>query len=144
MTIKLDKELITYNLDASDRKDAVSQLADKFIKRGIVTDKQAYLDSVEVREAESTTGIGDGIAIPHGQSTAVTDSAVAIAKLAKPLEWKALDDKPVTYVFLLAIPEDGNVEHLQILSELASRLMDDDVRDNLAAAKSVIDLAKVF
>jgi fructose-specific phosphotransferase system IIA component len=144
MTVQLDKQLISYNLEAHSRKDVISKLADLFVMKGIVTDKQAYLDSVEVREKEGTTGIGDGIAIPHGQTGAVTDSQVAIAKLQSPVEWNAMDGNPVEYVFLLAIPEGGSVEHLKILSELAGDLMDDDVRARLGKARSVNDLATVF
>jgi fructose-specific phosphotransferase system IIA component len=144
MTVQLDKQLISYNLEANSRKDVISKLADLFVTKGIVTDKQAYLDSVEVREKEGTTGIGDGIAIPHGQTGAVTDSQVAIAKLQSPVEWNAMDGNPVEYVFLLAIPEGGSVEHLKILSELAGDLMDDDVRARLGKARSVNDLATVF
>jgi fructose-specific phosphotransferase system IIA component len=144
MTVQLDKQLILYNLKANSRKDVISKLADLFVVKGIVTDKQAYLDSVEVREREGTTGIGDGIAIPHGQTAAVTDSQVAIAKLQSPVEWNSMDGNPVEYVFLLAIPEGGSVEHLKILSEIAGDLMDDDVRARLNKARSVNDLATVF
>lgn len=144
MTINLNKNLIAYDLNATTRKDAISQLTDLYVKSGIVTDKQKYLDAVEVREAEGTTGIGDGIAIPHGKTAAVTSSQVAIAKLKQPLEWAALDDEPVKFVFLLAIPDGGDNEHLSILSEIASQLMDDDVRDVLNHADSVEMLSQVF
>ena len=107
MTIKLDKDLIVYGPDANTRKDATSKIADQYVSAGIVTDKQAYLDAVEYREAEGTTGIGDGIAIPHGKSDVVTRSAVAIAKLKHPVEWASLDNEPVENVFLLTIPEGG-------------------------------------
>ncbi|WKF85885.1 PTS sugar transporter subunit IIA [Lacticaseibacillus pantheris] len=144
MKIKLNKKLVVYKLNAQNRKDAISQLADRFVQQGIVTDKHAYLDAVEIREAEGTTGIGDGIAIPHGETSAVTDSSVAVAELKRPLEWQAMDGNPVKYVFLLAVPQNGDVEHLKILSELASELMDDDVRERLSKVTSVDDLMRVF
>ena len=144
MTIKLDKDIIVYGLDANTRKDAISKIADFYVSAGIVTDKQAYLDAVEYRESEGTTGIGDGIAIPHGKSDVVTRSAVAIAKLKHPVEWASLDNEPVENVFLLTIPEGGDNEHLKILSEIASQLMDDDVREALSKADSVFSLSQIF
>lgn len=115
-----------------------------YVSAGIVTNKQAYLDAVEYRESEGTTGIGDGIAIPHGKSDVVTRSAVAIAKLKHPVEWASLDNEPVENVFLLTIPEGGDNEQLKILSEIASQLMDDDVREALSKADSVFSLSQIF
>lgn len=144
MQITLNKNLIVYDLDAGTRKEVISKLADLLIKEKIITDKPSYLAAVEEREAEGTTGIGDGIAIPHGKADTVTSSAVVVAKLKHPVEWAALDSKPVQYVFLLAIPDGGDNEHLKILSEIASKLMDDDVRDALVKADSVDALGRVF
>jgi Phosphotransferase system mannitol/fructose-specific IIA domain (Ntr-type) len=69
---------------------------------------------------------------------------VAIAKLKEPLEWHALDEKPVKYVFLLAIPQKGSSEHLKLLSQLAETLMDDDVRQDLVKSISANDIIKIF
>jgi fructose-specific phosphotransferase system IIA component len=144
MQITLNKNLIVYDLEAKTRKEVISKLADMLIKQGIVTDKPSYLAAVEAREAEGTTGIGDGIAIPHGKAASVRASAVVVAKLKQPVEWAALDGNPVKYVFLLSIPEDGDNEHLEILAEIASKLMDEDVRDALSRAESAEDLGNIF
>ncbi|GAB5052995.1 PTS sugar transporter subunit IIA [Pediococcus ethanolidurans] len=144
LTKIIQPKLVKFNLIASDRDAVIDQLADLYLKNGVITDKERYTEAVNERETEGTTGIGGGIAIPHGKSEVVKSSAVAIAKLAKPVEWQALDDKPVEYVFLLAIPDDGDNEHLQLLSELAGTLMDDDVREKLELADSKEDLEKIF
>ncbi|GEN94025.1 PTS sugar transporter subunit IIA [Pediococcus ethanolidurans] len=144
LTKIIQPKLVKFNLIASDRDAVIDQLADLYLKNGVITDKERYIEAVNERETEGTTGIGGGIAIPHGKSEVVKSSAVAIAKLAKPVEWQALDDKPVEYVFLLAIPDDGDNEHLQLLSELAGTLMDDDVREKLELADSKEDLEKIF
>ncbi|WPC20215.1 fructose PTS transporter subunit IIA [Pediococcus inopinatus] len=137
-------KLVKFNLVANSRDAVIDQLADVYLENGVISDKQKYIEAVNEREVEGTTGIGGGIAIPHGKAETVTKSAVAIAKLAHPVEWNALDDKPVSYVFLLAIPDDGDNEHLKLLSELASTLMDDDVREKLESASSKEDLEKIF
>ncbi len=144
LTKIIQPKLVKFNLIASDRDTVIDQLADLYLENGVISNKAKYINAVNVREAEGTTGIGGGIAIPHGKSEVVKSSAVAIAKLANPVEWQALDDKPVEYVFLLAIPDDGDNEHLQLLSELAGTLMDDDVREKLELANSKEDLEKIF
>lgn len=144
LTKIIQTKLVKFNLIASDRDTVIDQLADLYLENGVISNKATYINAVNVREAEGTTGIGGGIAIPHGKSEVVKSSAVAIAKLANPVEWQALDDKPVEYVFLLAIPDDGDNEHLQLLSELAGTLMDDDVREKLELANSKEDLEKIF
>lgn len=144
LTKIIQTKLVKFNLIASDRDTVIDQLADLYLENGVISNKETYINAVNVREAEGTTGIGGGIAIPHGKSEVVKSSAVAIAKLANPVEWQALDDKPVEYVFLLAIPDDGDNEHLQLLSELADTLMDDDVREKLELANSKEDLEKIF
>lgn len=144
LTKIIQTKLVKFNLIASDRDTVIDQLADLYLENGVISNKATYINAVNVREAEGTTGIGGGIAIPHGKSEVVKSSAVAIAKLANPVEWQALDDKLVEYVFLLAIPDDGDNEHLQLLSELAGTLMDDDVREKLELANSKEDLEKIF
>ncbi|MFT8661412.1 PTS sugar transporter subunit IIA [Liquorilactobacillus ghanensis] len=136
--------LVLYDLVANTKKEVINKLADLYQKTGVIQEKEAYIISVMKREEEGTTGIGDGIAIPHGQSETVKESAVVIAKLKEPVEWHSLDDLPVKYVFLLAIPDEGDQEHLKILSQLAGLLMDDDVRIQLEKSKSKVDLINIF
>ncbi|VDG20259.1 PTS sugar transporter subunit IIA [Lactiplantibacillus mudanjiangensis] len=136
--------LVKFNVVGQDRQAIIKQLATLYLQEGVIGDVDEYIAAVNEREQEGTTGVGGGIAIPHGKADTVTRSAVAIAKLAQPVEWQALDDQPVEYVFLLAIPNDGDNEHLKLLSELAGTLMDDDVRAKLQAATSSQDLEQIF
>lgn len=140
----ISPELVIYDLSVQNREEAIERMADHLLSAGVITDKASYISAVDERETDGTTGIGDGIAIPHGKAKSVTRSAVVIAKLKKPVEWHALDDQPVQYVFLLAIPEGGDNEHLKLLSELASKLMDDDVHESLKQATSEADLERIF
>ncbi|GBG95453.1 fructose-specific PTS system IIA component [Ligilactobacillus salitolerans] len=140
----IQPELVSYDLEASNQKEVINKMAELLVKQGVVLDQDEFVASVFAREKTGTTGIGAGIAIPHGQADTVTASAVAIAKLHEAVEWKSLDDKPVIYVFLLAIPNSGAQEHLQLLSQLAEDLMDDDVRAKLEKSQSAQDLMQVF
>jgi len=136
--------LVKFNIAGKDRQAVIEQLAALYLQEGVINNVDEYVAAVNEREREGTTGVGGGIAIPHGKANTVNRSAVAIAKLAQPVEWQALDDQPVEYVFLLAIPNDGDNEHLKLLSELAGTLMDDDIRAKLQAATSSHDLEKLF
>lgn len=137
-------QLVVYDLESTTQQEVIDQMADLFVKQEVITDKAEFIDSVFKREKTGTTGIGAGIAIPHGQADTVAESAVAIAKLKEPLEWHALDEKPVKYVFLLAIPQKGSSEHLKLLSQLAETLMDDNVRQDLVKSTSANDIIKIF
>ncbi|KRK92618.1 hypothetical protein FC08_GL000658 [Latilactobacillus curvatus JCM 1096 = DSM 20019] len=100
-----------------------------------------YVDSVLEREVHSTTGVGNGIAIPHGKSACVNRPAIVFAKMAKSVEWQSLDDKPVDIVVMLAIPDsEKGATHLSLLSEIAVKLMDEDLVEKL---KKVTDTNEV-
>ncbi len=140
----VQSNLIKFDLKADNKDEVIDQLADLYVKNGIITNKDNYISAVYGREQEGTTGVGEGIAIPHGKSKSVTRSAVVIAKLLDPVAWESLDNHPVKYVFLLAIPDGGDTEHLKLLSELAGILMDDNVRFELQQAKSAGDIQAIF
>ena len=94
-----------------------------------------YVEDVKAREAMSTTGIGDGVAIPHAKSAYVKFPTVIVGKSSKGIDWESLDDEPVNLVFLIAVPEGEGNEHLKILQVLAVSLMDDEFKDEIIAAK---------
>ncbi|MBN7275003.1 PTS mannose transporter subunit IIAB [Ligilactobacillus pobuzihii] len=140
----IKQQLVVYDLESTTPKEVVAQMTELFVKQKIISNKEEFIDAVFKREKTGTTGIGAEIAIPHGQADTVVEPAVAIAKLKTSVEWHALDGKPVKYVFLLAIPKEGSTEHLQLLSQLAEALMDDDVRQDLAKSMSANDIIKIF
>lgn len=101
------------------------------------------VDAALAREAQSTTAVGNGVAIPHARSSAVSVPTLAFAKLTDPVDWDAPDSEPVDLVFLIAVPEDAGKQHLKILAQLARALMKDDFRAALRGADSpdrVVDL----
>lgn len=120
------------NLEATDKFAVIHKLADKLAQKGIVINPKDFVQAVFNRESEITTGVGNGIAVPHGKSENVTSSTVIFAKLREPVDWDSIDGKPVDMVFLLAIAgADQGDGHLQTLASLAGRLMDEQFVESI-------------
>ncbi|MBO0474390.1 PTS system, fructose-specific IIA component [Enterococcus sp. DIV0840] len=123
----LDIKQVVIDLEATSKEMVVEALASKLDEKGVLSNRETYIQSVLEREEHSTTGVGNGIAIPHGKSEVVSEAAIAFAKLKTPVEWQSLDDQPVSIVIMLAIPDSEKGDtHLRLLSEIAVKLMDDD------------------
>lgn len=144
ITDLLSKESIKLSGSASDKNDVLVQMVDLMDKSGKISDKKVYLDAVKAREEEGTTGVGNGIAIPHGRCSGVKEAGLAAMVLNKGVEYAALDGNPVDLAFLIAAPEGSGNVHIQILSKLATMLMDEEFVANLKAAKSVDAFLKVI
>lgn len=127
-----DVKYIDLDLATNEKFETIKHLAALAADRLVDVDK--YVEDVKAREAISTTGIGDGVAIPHAKSAYVKTPTVIVGKSTKGIEWEALDDEPVNMVFLIAVPEGEGNEHLKILQVLAVSLMDDDFKDELLKA----------
>ena len=128
----LNEQSILIPLEATSKEECMQSMIDGLAAAGCITDKAAYLEAVLKREETGSTGIGFGVAIPHGKSNGVSKPGVAFAKLTGPLDWKSLDDQPVRIVFMIAVPEAaaGN-EHLQILIALSRKLINEEFRESL-------------
>ena len=130
------------------KEDAIRQMVDLMCKRGNIVDPDAYLQGVFAREEEGTTGIGEGIAIPHCKSDAVSAPGLAAMVVPQGVEYDALDGEPVHIIFLIAAPNTEDNVHLEVLSRLSVLLMDEQFTKDLMQAKSpedflhVIDLAE--
>lgn len=137
----LDKKSILIPLDISDKTECMQAMVDALAESGCITDKSAYLEAVMNREKTGSTGIGFGVAIPHGKSAGVSKPGLAFAKLAKQTDWDSLDGEPVSAVFMIAVPEAaaGN-EHLQILIAISRKLIDEDFRNKLFAVQNSEEL----
>ncbi len=136
---------VLLNLEASSRDEVIKILADLLYSEKVITNTEDYVESVLEREVHSTTGVGNGIAIPHGKSTTVKEPAIAFAKLSHPVEWASLDDQPVNIVVMLAIPDsEKGTTHLSLLSEIAVKLMEDDLVESLENATNVNEVVKLL
>ena len=98
------------------------------VKSGKINDEEAYRKQVYLREEESTTGIGEGIAIPHGKCDAVTKPGLAAMVIKDGVDFDSLDDEPVNLLFLIAAPNTEDNIHLDVLSKLSMLLMDENFR----------------
>lgn len=132
----LSKESIELNGKASDKSDVIKQMVALMVKQGNIKDRAAYEKGVFAREEESTTGIGDGIAIPHCKSDAVAKPGLAAMVLPDGVEYDALDGAPVHIIFLIAAPNTEDNVHLEVLARLSELLMDPDFVTSLENAKS--------
>lgn len=122
-------EYVDLDLNTSDKFETIGHLANLAADRLVDVDK--YIEDVKKREAISTTGIGEGVAIPHAKSEFVKVPTVIVGKSEKGIDWESLDDEPANIVFLIAVPNCEGDAHLKILQTLAISLMDDDFKEEL-------------
>lgn len=144
ITDLLDERSIDLNARPKSKNEALDQAVELMAKSGKVRDKDAYKKLVYAREEESTTGVGEGIAIPHGKGACVSKPGLAAMVINDGVEFQALDDEPVDLLFLIAAPDTKDNVHLDVLSKLSMMLMDEDFRDKLKNAKSPKEFLKVI
>lgn len=148
ITDLMSKEAIKIHGHASSKMDAIDQMVSLMNKQGNVSDKESYKEAVIERENLSTTGMVDGIAIPHARTTAITRAGIAAMTLPEGVDYQSMDGQPTTLIFLIGAPDNGDNVHLQVLSELSALLMDHDFCEDLKNAGtpeeflSIIDLAQ--
>ncbi|MEH7479976.1 fructose PTS transporter subunit IIA [Neobacillus drentensis] len=131
----INEGLIELNLDATTQREVISQLTSLLREQDRIESESAFIQGVLEREAEFSTGFGNGFAIPHCKSDTVKTASIIIGKTTNEIEWNSLDDKPVTFIIMLAIPAtEGGTTHLQILAALSGKLMDDEFREQLMKA----------
>lgn len=141
----LRTDRIALHLNSDTKEGALEELTELLYKSGALTDKGAFLNDVLSRESISTTGIGNGIAIPHGKSANVLETTAAIGRCDKPIEWESLDDKPVNFIVLLAVNEnDRTGVHVKLLSQMARKLASEETCKRLVDAKTAEEITAIF
>ena len=143
ITDLLDKQSISLNGAPKDKKEALDQVVDLMAKSGKINDVEAYRQRVYAREEESTTGIGEGIAIPHGKCDAVIKPGLAAMVVKDGVDFDSLDGEPVHLIFLIAAPNTEDNIHLDVLSKLSVLLMDEQFTADLLNAKSVDEFLEI-
>ena len=144
ITDLLDKRSISLTGTPKTKSEALDQIVDLMVKSGKINDREAYRAQVYAREDESTTGIGEGIAIPHGKCDAVTKPGLAAMVIKDGVDFDALDGAPVTLMFLIAAPNTKDNIHLDVLSKLSVLMMDEGFADALRNAKDVDEFLEVI
>lgn len=144
LTDIIDQQSIALDLHVKDKSDALSQLIDLLGKTGKVTDIPELRRVILERERLMSTGIGNGIALPHGKTSVVSTSLAALATLHTPIDFDALDDKPVQIILLL-VGTEGNVGiHLRLLSRISRMVGSDAFRASLLGARTTDEVLQLF
>ena len=144
ITELLDKKSISLDAAPKSKAECLDIAVELMAKSGKLSDKEAYKKLVYAREEESTTGVGEGIAIPHGKGGCVKKPGLAAMVIKDGVDYEALDDEPVNILFLIAAPDTKDNVHLDVLSKLSMMLMDEDFRNNLINAKSVDEFIDII
>ena len=144
ITDLLDKKSIDLNGKPGSKSEAIDQVVDLMLKSGKIRDKDAYRKEVYRREEESTTGIGEGIAIPHGKCDAVIKPGRAAMVVKDGVDYDSLDGEPVNLIFLIAAPITKDNVHLDVLSKLSRLLMDEQFSEDLKNAKDVDEFLSII
>lgn len=138
------KERVNFNLQSKTKSDAISELIDILVADGKVIDKEEFKKAVLHRESEFSTGIGMGIAIPHGKSDAVREASIVFGRSDAGLDFESMDDLPAHLFFLIAVPAESSDLHLRALSEISRKLMHEEIRESLMQVTSFEEFIKVF
>ena len=144
ITDLLDRRSVSLTAAPKGKSEALDMAVDLMVKSEKISDREAYRKQVYLREEESTTGIGDGIAIPHGKCDAVKKPGLAAMVIKNGVEFEALDDDPVTLLFLIAAPNTEDNIHLDVLSKLSVMLMDEEFTESLRNASSVDEFMDII
>ena len=144
ITDLLDARSILLNASPKSKNEALDQIVDLMVKSEKINDKEAYRKQVYAREEESTTGIGEGIAIPHGKCDAVTKPGLAAMVVKDGVDFDSLDGEPVTLMFLIAAPNTEDNIHLDVLSKLSVLLMNEEFTESLRNAKTVEEFMNII
>lgn len=143
ITELLDKRSISLDAAPASKKEALDQAIALMVKSGKICDEEAYRRQVYLREEESTTGIGEGIAIPHGKCDAVTKPGLAAMVVKNGVDFDSLDEEPVYLIFLIAAPNTKDNVHLDVLSKLSVLLMDEAFVEKLKNASTVEEFLQI-
>lgn len=144
ITDLLSEKAIELNVKAKDKNDIINKMAELMLKTGRITDVNEYKELVFKREEEGSTGVGEGIAIPHGKGNCVTEPGLVAMVVPEGVEYNALDGKPVNLLFMIAAPDTNSNVHLDVLSRLSTMLMDADFKNKLISAKSKKEFLEII
>ena len=140
----LRKDVMLLDLQATEKKAVIEEMIQSLVEHGYVTDFEIFKEGILAREALTSTGLGDGIAMPHSKNTAVKEATVLFAKANKGVDYESLDGQPTDLFFMIAAPEGANDTHLAALAELSQYLMKDGFADKLRQVTSPDQVIELF
>ena len=140
----LNKNVMLFDLQATDKEGVIDEMVQSLVDNGVVTDFETFKTGIMNREAQTSTGLGDGIAMPHSKNEAVKEATVLFAKSNKGVDYASLDGKPTDLFFMIAAPEGANDTHLAALAELSKYLMKPGFADKLRQASTPDQVIAAF
>ena len=140
----LRKDVMLLDLQATEKKAVIEEMIQSLVNHGYVTDFETFKEGILAREALTSTGLGDGIAMPHSKNSAVKEATVLFAKSNKGVDYESLDGQPTDLFFMIAAPEGANDTHLAALAELSQYLMKDGFADKLRQVTSPDQVIELF
>jgi len=144
ITDLLRKDIMILDLQATEKEAAIDEMIESLNRSGILTDVAEFKDAILKREAQTSTGLGDGIAMPHAKNKAVKEPTVLFAKSKKGVEYESLDGQPAYLFFMIAVPEGGNNTHLETLAALSRQLIEKEFVDQLKDATTPEEVQALF
>lgn len=144
ITDLINKEAIDLNVKSSNKKETIEKAVELMKKNKNIINMNEYLELVIKREEEGTTGIGEGIAIPHGKGNCISSPGISAMIIPNGVNFNSLDDKPVKILFLIAAPDNKENIHLEVLSRLSTLLMDKKFIEDLLNSKSKEEFLKII
>ena len=140
----LNKNVMLFDLQATDKEGVINEMVQSLVDNGVVTDFETFKAGIMNREAQTSTGLGDGIAMPHSKNEAVKEATVLFAKSNKGVDYASLDGQPTDLFFMIAAPEGANDTHLAALAELSKYLMKPGFADKLRKASTPDQVIAAF
>jgi len=140
----LSPDCIRSPLQGTGKRAVIEELVDALVASGKVQDGRVLKDAVWAREQTRTTGIGHGLAIPHGKCGGMASIAMAIGKPAQPMEFEAIDGKPVRLIVLLASPPDKTSDHIQALARISRLMTMDEFREQIYTASTAAEIYQLL
>jgi fructose-specific phosphotransferase system IIA component len=140
----LKPESVIIPLKGSDKDSVIEELVNVLAESGQISDREKVLDSVMTREETRSTGIGSGIAIPHGKSGGTNELVMSVGICPAGIDFDSIDNKPVNIVLLLASPVDKTGPHIQALARISRVMLDEDLRNGIIAAKDAKEVYQLI
>lgn len=140
----LNKNVMLFDLQATDKEGVINEMVQSLVDNGVVTDFDTFKTGIMNREAQTSTGLGEGIAMPHSKNEAVKEATVLFAKSNKGVDYASLDGQPTDLFFMIAAPEGANDTHLAALAELSKYLMKPGFADKLRQASNPDEVIATF
>ncbi|MCK1186863.1 PTS fructose transporter subunit IIABC [Streptococcus uberis] len=140
----LKKDLMLLDLQATSKEAAIDEMISRLVSKNVVSDFDTYKKGIMAREAQTSTGLGDGIAMPHSKNAAVREASVLFAKSNSGVDYESLDGQPTDLFFMIAAPDGANDTHLAALAQLSQYLLKDGFADKLRQATSADEVIAAF